>query len=234
MRRAPPTSRVVTLRGIATEIRRKEYPMPSVTVIDHPLVQHKLSLLRSRETGIRSFRRIMREIAMMVGYEVLRDMDLVRRTIETPLASMEAPFLKEGEPVLISVLRAGNGLLEGMLELAPSAPVGYIGLARDPQTLQANEYYFKAPRDLADKLVVVLDPMLGTANTASAALSRLKDVSARSIRLMSLLAAPEGVDALARAHPDVPVFTAAIDQSLDDHGYLVPGIGDVGDRLCGT
>lgn len=208
--------------------------MPGVTVIDHPLVQHKLSLLRARETGTRSFRRIMRELATMVGYEVLRDLDLVRRTIETPLARMEAPFLKTGEPVLISVLRAGNGLLEGVLELVPSAPVGYIGLVRDPHTLQASEYYFKVPRDLADRPVVVLDPMLGTANTASAALSRLKGASARSIRLMSLLAAPEGIDVLARAHPDVPVFTAAIDQCLDDHGYLVPGLGDAGDRLCGT
>lgn len=208
--------------------------MPGVTVIDHPLVQHKLSLLRAKETGTRSFRRIMRELATMVGYEVLRDLDLVRRTIETPLARTEAPFLKTGEPVLISVLRAGNGLLEGVLELVPSAPVGYIGLVRDPHTLQASEYYFKVPRDLADRPVVVLDPMLGTANTASAALSRLKGASARSIRLMSLLAAPEGIDVLARAHPDVPVFTAAIDQCLDDHGYLVPGLGDAGDRLCGT
>lgn len=208
--------------------------MSGVTVIDHPLVQHRLSLLRSKETGTRPFRRIMRELATMVGYEVLRDLDLVWRAIETPLARMEAPFLKTGEPVLISVLRAGNGLLEGMLELVPSAPVGYIGLVRGPSTLQASEYYFKVPRDLADRPVVVLDPMLGTANTASAALSRLKDASARSIRLMSLLAAPEGIDALVRAHPDVPVFTAAIDQSLDDHGYLVPGLGDAGDRLYGT
>ncbi len=208
--------------------------MPGVTVIDHPLVQHKLSLLRCRETGTRPFRRLMRELATMVGYEVLRDLDLVRRTIETPLARMEAPFLKTGGPVLISVLRAGNGLLDGMLELVPSAPVGYIGLVRDPHTLQASEYYFKVPRDLADRPVVVLDPMLGTANTASAALSRLKEASARSIRLMSLLAAPEGIDAVARAHPDVAVFTAAIDRCLDDHGYLVPGLGDAGDRLCET
>ena len=176
----------------------------------------------------------MRELATMVGYEVLRDLDLARRTIETPLARMEAPFLKEGEPVLISVLRAGNGLLEGMLELVPSAAVGYIGLVRDPHTLQASEYYFKVPLDLADRPVIVLDPMLGTANTASAALSRLKGASACNIRLMSLLAAPEGIDALAKAHPDVRVFTAAIDRCLDDHGYLVPGLGDAGDRLCGT
>ena len=208
--------------------------MPGVTVIDHPLVQHKLSLLRSRETGIRPFRRLMRELAMMVGYEVLRDLDLERRTIETPLARMEAPFLKAGEPVLISVLRAGNGLLDGMLELVPSAPVGYIGLVRDPVTLQASEYYFKVPRDLAGRTVIVLDPMLGTANTASAALSRLKGASASNIRLMSLLAAPEGIDVLTKAHPDVAVFTAAIDRHLDDHGYLVPGLGDAGDRLCGT
>ncbi len=208
--------------------------MPGVTVIDHPLVQHRLSLLRSRETGTQAFRRLMRELATMVGYEVLRDLDLAERTIETPLARMEAPFLKTGEPVLISILRAGNGLLEGMLELVPSAPVGYIGLVRDPRTLQANEYCFKVPPQVADRPVVVLDPLLGTGNTASAALSRLKGASARSIRLMSLLAAPEGIDTVAKAHPDVSVFTAAVDRCLDDHGYLVPGLGDAGDRLCGT
>lgn len=208
--------------------------MPGVAVIDHPLVQHKLSLLRSKETESHPFRRLMRELAVMVGYEVLRDLDLVERTIETPLARMEAPFLKTGEPVLISILRAGNGLLDGMLELVPSAPVGYIGLVRDPRTLQANEYCFKVPPQVADRPVVVLDPMLGTGNTASAALSRLKGASARSIRLMSLLAAPEGIDTVAKAHPDVSVFTAAVDRCLDDHGYLVPGLGDAGDRLCGT
>lgn len=208
--------------------------MSHVTVVDHPLIQHKLSLMRRKETGTARFRSLLREISLLLGYEVTRDLGLETRPIETPLATMEAPVLSGRKPVLISVLRAGNGLLDGMLDLIPSARVGYVGLYREPETLVAVEYYFKVPEDLEDRLVIVLDPMLATANSAIAAVERVREASARHIKMVCLIAAPEGLEAFRAAHPDVHVYTAAIDDRLDDHGYIVPGIGDAGDRLYGT
>ena len=208
--------------------------MGNVTVIDHPLVQHKLSLMRRKETDTARFRLLLREISLLLGYEVTRDLALESRTIETPLAQMQAPFLAGKKLVLISILRAGNGLLEGMLDLIPSARVGHVGLYRDPETLQAVEYYFKVPEDLSDRPVIALDPMLATANSAIAAVEKLKEANARRIKFLCLLAAPEGVEAFGAAHPDVPVYAAAVDERLNDHGYIVPGIGDAGDRLYGT
>lgn len=205
-----------------------------VTVVDHPLVRHKLTLLRAGDTGTAEFRRLLREIALLLGYEVLRDLPLSTRTIETPMAPMESPKLEGKKLVLVSILRAGNGLLDGLLDLAPAARVGHIGLYRDPETLEAVEYYFKAPSHLEDRMLVVVDPMLATGNSAVAATARLKEAGARSIKFLCLLAAPEGVAAFRAAHPDVPVFTAAIDDRLNDHGYIVPGLGDAGDRLYGT
>ena len=208
--------------------------MGNVTVIDHPLVQHKLSLMRRKETDTARFRLLLREISLLLGYEVTRDLALESRAIETPLAPMQAPFLAGKKLVLISILRAGNGLLEGMLDLIPSARVGHVGLYRDPETLQAVEYYFKVPEDLSDRPVIALDPMLATANSAIAAVEKLKEANARRIKFLCLLAAPEGVEAFGAAHPDVPVYAAAVDERLNDHGYIVPGIGDAGDRLYGT
>ena len=208
--------------------------MGNVTVIDHPLVQHKLSLMRRKETDTARFRLLLREISLLLGYEVTRDFALESRAIETPLAPMQAPFLAGKKLVLISILRAGNGLLEGMLDLIPSARVGHVGLYRDPETLQAVEYYFKVPEDLSDRPVIALDPMLATANSAIAAVEKLKEANARRIKFLCLLAAPEGVEAFGAAHPDVPVYAAAVDERLNDHGYIVPGIGDAGDRLYGT
>ena len=208
--------------------------MGNVTVIDHPLVQHKLSLMRRKETDTARFRLLLREISLLLGYEVTRDLALESRAIETPLAPMQAPFLAGKKLVLISILRAGNGLLEGMLDLIPSARVGHVGLYRDPETLQAVEYYFKVPEDLSDRPVIALDPMLATANSAIAAVEKLKEANARRIKFLCLLAAPEGVAAFGAAHPDVPVYAAAVDERLNDHGYIVPGIGDAGDRLYGT
>ena len=208
--------------------------MKNVTVIDHPLIQHKLSLMRCKQTGTARFRLLLREISLLLGYEVTRDLAIEMRTIETSLSQMRAPFLAGKKLVLISILRAGNGLLEGMLDLVPSARVGYVGLFRDPETLVAREYYFKVPGNLSERPVIVLDPMLATGNSAIAAVERIKDANARRIRMLCLLAAPEGLEAFRLAHPDVPVFTAAIDERLDPHGYIVPGIGDAGDRLYGT
>ena len=209
--------------------------MPAgVTVVDHPLVRHKLTLMRTRETGTAEFRRLLREIALLLGYEVLRDLPLATRTIETPLAPMESPKLEGKKLVLVSILRAGTGLLDGLLDLAPAARVGHIGLYRDPKTLEAVEYYFKAPSHLEDRMLVVVDPMLATGNSAIAATARLKEAGARNVKFLCLLAAPEGVAAFRSAHPDVPVFTAAVDDRLNDHGYIVPGLGDAGDRLYGT
>ncbi len=206
----------------------------NVTLVEHPLVQHKLALMRRKETSTAEFRQLLREIAVLLGYEVTRDLPLTTEEIETPLTKMDAPRLEGKKLVLISILRAGNGLLEGMLELVPSARVGHVGLYRDPETLVAVEYYFKVPQDLSDRLVIVVDPMLATGNSASAALSRIKEEGARNIKFVCLLAAPEGVKALSEAHPDVPIYTAAIDDYLNDHGYIVPGLGDAGDRLYGT
>ncbi len=206
----------------------------NVTVVDHPLVQHKLALMRRKETRTAEFRQLLREIALLLGYEVTRDLPLTTAEIETPLTKMTAPRLKGKKMVLISILRAGNGLLEGMLDLIPSARVGHVGLYRDPETLVAVEYYFKVPRDLSDRLVIAVDPMLATGNSAIAAIDRIKDEGATNIKFVCLLAAPEGIQAFCEAHPDVHVYTAAIDERLNDHGYIVPGLGDAGDRLYGT
>lgn len=208
--------------------------MQGVTLVDHPLVQHKLTLMRDKNTPTASFRQLLREIALLLTYEVTHDLKLTTIRIETPLAAMDAPILEGKKPVFASILRAGNGLLEGMLDLVPSARVAHVGLYRDPETLAAVEYYFKAPEDLADRAVIVVDPMLATANSAAAAIQNLKDRGAKDIRFVCLLAAPEGIERLNRAHSDVPIYTAAIDDHLNDHGYIVPGLGDAGDRLYGT
>ncbi|MXW48261.1 MAG: uracil phosphoribosyltransferase [Gammaproteobacteria bacterium] len=208
--------------------------MKNVNVINHPLVQHKLSLLRKRETSTARFRQLVREISLLLGYELTRDLELEYKTIETPLAQMQAPFLSGKKIVLISILRAGNGLLEGMIDLMPSARVGHVGLYRDPHTLVAMEYYFKVPHDLINRPVIVLDPMLATANSSVAAVQRVKEAKAQNIKMACLLAAPEGIKAFQSAHPDVPIYTAAIDEKLDDHAYIVPGLGDAGDRIYGT
>lgn len=205
-----------------------------VTVVEHPLVQHKLTLMRSVDTPSAQFRQLLREISLLLGYDALRGLELTTKTIQTPLAEMEAPVLKGKKLVFVSVLRAGNGLLDGLLDLVPSARVGHIGLYRDPETLEAVEYYLKLPEDIGDRKVIAVDPMLATANSAIAAVTRLKEAGASDIAFVCLLAAPEGVKAFSRAHPDVPVITAAIDSHLNDHGYIVPGLGDAGDRLYGT
>ena len=208
--------------------------MKGVTVVDHPLVQHKLSIMRNKETSTASFRRLLREISLLLCYEVTRDLELTTVEIETPLMKMQAPTLEGKKLVFASVLRAGNGLLDGMLDLVPAARVAHIGLYRDPDTLQAIEYFFKAPSDLADRLVIVVDPMLATANSAIAAVEKLQSRGATNIRFVCLLAAPEGIERFTSAHPEVPVFTASIDSHLNDHGYIVPGLGDAGDRMDGT
>jgi uracil phosphoribosyltransferase len=208
--------------------------MQGVTVVKHPLVQHKLTIMRKKETSTAGFRRLLREISLLLCYEVTRDLELTSVEIETPLTTMMAPTLEGKKLVFASVLRAGNGLLDGMLDLVPAARVAHIGLYRDPVTLQAIEYFFKAPSDLGDRLVIVVDPMLATANSAIAAVEKLKARGAVNLRYLCLLAAPEGIERFTKAQPDVPVFTAAIDEKLNDHGYIVPGLGDAGDRMYGT
>lgn len=209
-------------------------PTGRVTVVDHPLVQHKLTQLRDKNRSTKGFRQILNEIGMLLAYEVTRDLPLEPVTIETPLQPMEGRQIQGKKLVLAPILRAGVGFLDGMLSLVPSARVAHIGLYRDPETLEAVEYYFKAPSDLADRTVLVLDPMLATANSAIAALDRLKARGASDLRFVCLLAAPEGLAKFQAAHPDVPVWTAAIDSHLNDHGYIVPGLGDAGDRMYGT
>jgi uracil phosphoribosyltransferase len=206
----------------------------SVTVVDHPLVKHKLTIMRDKETSTGSFRRLLKEISLLLCYEVTRNMEMTTKRIETPMEPMDAPILDGKKLVFASVLRSGNGLLEGMLELVPSARVAHIGLYRDHDTLQAVEYYFKAPEDIADRLIIVVDPMLATANSAIAAIEKLKERGANNLRFVCLLAAPEGIERFTKAHPDVPVFTAAIDSHLNEKGYIVPGLGDAGDRMYGT
>ena len=209
--------------------------LPSnVTVVDHPLIQHKLTIMRDKETSTASFRRLLREISLLLCYEVTRDLELEMVSIETPMQRIDAPTIKGKKLVFASILRAGNGLLEGMLDLVPAARVAHIGLYRNHETLEPVEYYFKAPSNLADRLVIVVDPMLATANSATAAIDKLKERGANNIRFMCLLAAPEGIKRFTAAHPDVPVFTASIDSHLDDKGYIVPGLGDAGDRMYGT
>jgi uracil phosphoribosyltransferase len=205
-----------------------------LTVVGHPLILHKLTIMRRKDTTTDNFRRLLREIAQLLAYEVTRDLPLEMVPIETPLAAIDAPQISGKKLCLVSILRAGNGMLDGMLDILPAARVGHIGLYRDPATLAAVEYYFKVPEDIADRLVIVVDPMLATGHSAAAALTRLKAAGAASIKYVCLLAAPEGVAALHAAHPDIPVYTAAVDDHLNSHGYIVPGLGDAGDRLFGT
>jgi uracil phosphoribosyltransferase len=205
-----------------------------VTVIDHPLVQHKLTLLRKKETTTGEFRRLCREISLLLGYEVLRDLPLEPIVIETPLEEMQAVQVLGKKLCFISVLRAGAGILDGILDLVPAARIGHVGLYRDPVTHEPVEYYFKVPEDMGARLCIVVDPMLATGHSAAAAVARLKAAGAKTIKFVCLLAAPEGLAAFEAAHPDVPVFTAAIDRQLDDHAYIRPGLGDAGDRLFGT
>ncbi|WP_274626803.1 uracil phosphoribosyltransferase [Arvimicrobium flavum] len=208
--------------------------MQGVTVVDHPLVQHKLTIMRNKETSTAGFRRLLREISLLLCYEVTRNLELTTMKIETPMEEMDAPILEGKKLVFASVLRAGNGLLEGLLDLVPAARVAHIGLYRDHDTLEAVEYFFKAPSDLADRLVIVVDPMLATANSAIAAIDKIKSRGATNIRFLCLLAAPEGIERFTKAHPDVPIFTASIDRELNEKGYIIPGLGDAGDRMYGT
>lgn len=209
--------------------------MPEVHTIDHPLIQHKLTLMRKAETSTAKFRSLLKEISLLMAYEVTRDLPLTTEVIQTPIATMNAPVLApEKKLVVVSIMRAGQGILDGILELIPSARVGHIGLYRDPQTLNVIEYYFKVPHNLQDRDVLVVDPMIATGNTAVAAVQQLKHAEPRSLRFLCLLAAPEGIAEFHDAHPDVPLYTAAIDEKLDSHGYIVPGLGDAGDRMFGT
>jgi uracil phosphoribosyltransferase len=208
-------------------------PAP-IHVVDHPLVQHKLTLLRCRETPTHGFRALLHEVSMLLAYEATRNLPTTPRDIHTPLAPMRSPVIDARGLVIVSILRAGNGILDGMLQVLPWARVGHVGLYRDHDTLEAVEYYFKVPEPMADRDVIVVDPMLATGHSAVAALSRVKATGPRSVCFVCLLAAPEGIAALQQAHPDVPIHTAAIDERLDERGYILPGLGDAGDRLYGT
>lgn len=208
--------------------------MENLTIVDHPLIQHKLTIMRNKKTSTASFRQLLREISHLLCYEVTRDLELTEIEVETPMTPMMAPTLKGKKLVFASILRAGNGLLEGMLDLVPAARVAHIGLYRDHKTLEPVEYYFKAPGSLDDRLIIVVDPMLATSNSAVAAIQRLKDRGANNIRFLCLLAAPEGVEKFTSRHPDVPIFTASLDSHLNDQGYILPGLGDAGDRMYGT
>ncbi|WP_019956169.1 uracil phosphoribosyltransferase [Yoonia vestfoldensis] len=205
-----------------------------VTHVTHPLVQHKLTLMRQKETSTALFRQLLREISQLLAYEVTRGLPMTTRRIDTPLEPMDAPVIDGKKLALVSILRAGNGLLDGVLELIPSARVGFVGLYRDEKTLQPVQYYFKVPTELEDRLVIAVDPMLATGNSSVAAIDLLKKAGATNIRFLCLLAAPEGIARMKEAHPDVPIVTAAIDSHLNDHGYIVPGLGDAGDRMFGT
>lgn len=208
--------------------------MAEVHHITHPLVQHKLTLMRQKDRSTSSFRRLLREISQLMAYEVTREMPTQMIDIETPLAAMKSPVIEGRKTVFVVIMRAGSGFLDGMLEVVPGARVGHVGLYRDPKTLVAVEYYFKMPADMHERDAIVLDPMLATGNSAAAAVERLKETHPKSIRFVCLLAAPEGLQKFHAAHPDVPVYTAAIDSHLNDHGYIVPGLGDAGDRIFGT
>ena len=205
-----------------------------VTVVDHPLVQHKLTLMRDKDRSTKSFRQLLNEIGMLLCYEITRDLPIMMTEIETPLQTMQAPIIAGKKLVFAPILRAGVGFLDGMLEMVPAARVAHIGLYRDPETLQAVEYYFKAPSDIADRMVIVMDPMLATGNSAIAAVDRLKERNVKDLRFVCLLAAPEGIAKMRDGHPDVRIWTASIDSHLNDHGYIVPGLGDAGDRMFGT
>ena len=218
----------------AVQCEQFEQMNTNLKIVEHPLVQHKLSLMRVASTPSNVFRQLVKEVSLLLGYEILRDLPLTATMIETPLARMETPWLSGKKLVLVPILRAGQGLLDGLLELTPSARIGHIGLYRDHDTLKPVEYYLKLPEDISERLVVLLDPMLATGNSANAAITRLKEAGAHDIRFLCLLAAPEGVQAIHEQHPDVHIFTAAVDERLDESGYIVPGLGDAGDRLYGT
>ena len=205
-----------------------------LTVVNHPLVQHKLTIMRDKSTSTAAFRQLLREISQLLAYEVTRGLPMTTKRIETPMQPMDAPTLDGKKLALISILRAGNGLMDGVLELIPSARVGFVGLYRDEETLQPVEYYFKVPEGLDDRLVIAVDPMLATGNSSVAAIDMLKKAGATNIRFLCLLAAPEGVERMKEAHPDVPIVTAAVDEKLNELGYIIPGLGDAGDRMFGT
>lgn len=207
---------------------------PNLHLLDHPLIQHKLTIMRDKNTATQDFRNLIREVSTIMGYEVLRDLPMEEVEIETPLEKMKGKMLAGKKLCIVPILRAGTGFLDGLLQLVPSARVGHIGLYRDPETLIPVEYYLKMPEDLANRQVIVVDPMLATGHSAVAAVERIKDCDATDIKFMCLIAAPEGLKTFGEAHPDVPVYTAAIDRQLNDHGYILPGIGDAGDRIFGT
>jgi uracil phosphoribosyltransferase len=211
-----------------------KHEFPNLRVILHPLIQHKLTQMRDETTNTERFRRLVREVGQMLAYEVTRDLPTELVKTKTPLEEFDSPMITGKQQCIVSILRAGNGMLDGMLELLPAAHVGHIGLYRDPDTLEPVEYYFKVPPDIAERMVIVCDPMLATGNSAVAAINRLKDCGVTSVKLVCLLAAPEGVRAMLERHPDVPVTVAALDEKLNDHGYIVPGLGDAGDRIFGT
>ena len=208
--------------------------MSNVHVVNHPLVQHKLTLMRSKTASTNSFRRLLNELSMLMTYEVTRDMPMQDLVVETPLETMTGKVIDGKKLVFVSILRAGNGILDGMLSVVPGARVGHIGLYRDPKTLTAVEYYFKMPTEMHERDAIVVDPMLTTGHSAIAAIDRLKECNPKSIKFVCLLTCPEGLAAMEKAHPDVPIYTAAIDRQLDDHGYILPGLGDAGDRIFGT
>ena len=207
---------------------------PHLTIVDHPLVQHKLTLMRDKSTSTAGFRQLLREISLLLAYEVTRTLPVTYQRIETPLQPMDAPVLEGKKLALVSILRAGNGLMDGILELIPSARVGFVGLYRDPETLQPVQYYSKLPKELDARMTIVVDPMLATGNSSAAAIDLIKAAGATNIKFLCLLASPEGVARMAEAHPDVQIVTAALDERVDDHGYIVPGLGDAGDRMFGT
>ena len=206
----------------------------NVHLIEHPLVQHKLTLMRRKDASTNTFRRLLNELSALMAYEVTRDMPTQMVEIQTPLETMRSKVIDGKKLVFVSILRAGNGILEGMLSVVPGARVGHVGLYRDPKTLVAIEYYFKMPKDMQERDVIIVDPMLATGNSAIAAVERLKELGPKSIKFLCLLTCPEGIAALQKAHPDVPIYTAAIDRQLNDHGYILPGLGDAGDRIFGT
>lgn len=208
--------------------------MDNLTIVDHPLVQHKLTIMREKDTSTAVFRQCLREISQLLAYEVTRELPMTSKQIETPMKPMDAPVLDGRKMALVSILRAGNGLLDGILELVPSARVGFVGLYRDEETLEPVQYYFKVPEHMDDRLVIAVDPMLATGNSSVAAIDLLKKAGAKNIRFLCLLAAPEGVKRMQEAHPDVPIVTAALDECLNEKGYIVPGLGDAGDRMFGT
>lgn len=206
----------------------------NLTVVSHPLVQHKLTLMREKDTSTASFRQLLREISLLLAYEVTRELPMTTKKIETPLCEMDAPAIDGKKLALISILRAGNGLLDGILELIPAARVGFVGLYRDHETLQPVQYYYKVPDHLDERVCIVVDPMLATGNSSAAAVTLLKNSGAKNIRFLCLLAAPEGIKHMNEVHPDVAIVTASVDSHLDEHGYIVPGLGDAGDRMFGT